>query len=107
MQMCLGATYSWSVYVKPLKQLTGLSQGLIQLPFSVFYFVFPATILASGSFLIPRFGPRRCAVAGGLVFGGGWLAASLGASHFAFTVTGIGVLGGLGAGLAYLVPITV
>jgi OFA family oxalate/formate antiporter-like MFS transporter len=106
MQMCLGATYSWSVYVAPLKAVTGLGQGLVQLPFSVFYFAFPATMVLSGAWL-PRLGPRRCAVAGGLIFGSGWLLAGLGTVHFAFTVAGIGLVAGVGVGLAYIVPIAV
>ena len=104
MQVCLGATYSWSVYVRPIRELTGLLQGPVQLPFTVFYFIFPATMLLAGS-LLPRFGPRFCAVAGGLLFGGGWMLAALGHLHFAFTVAGIGVCAGFGAGLAYIVPI--
>jgi OFA family oxalate/formate antiporter-like MFS transporter len=104
MQTCLGATYSWSVYVRPLKQLTGLLQGPVQLPFSVFYFVFPATMVLAGT-LLPRLGPRRCAVAGGMLFGAGWVVAGLGSHHFALTVLGIGGLAGVGAGLAYIVPI--
>ncbi|RPH34743.1 MFS transporter [bacterium] len=106
MQMCLGATYSWSVFVRPLRELTGLTQGLAQLPFSVFYFAFPATMILSGTFL-RIFGPRGCAVAGGLLFGAGWLVASLGTYHFGFTVLGIGLLAGIGVGLAYVVPIAV
>lgn len=104
MQMCLGATYSWSVYVKPIKGLTGLLQGSVQLPFSVFYFVFPLTMFFTGS-LLTRLGPRICATAGGVIFGSGWLLASLGGKSFLFTVAGIGILGGIGAGLAYIVPI--
>jgi len=104
MQVCLGATYSWSVYVRPLRELTGLLQGPVQLPFTVFYFIFPATMLLAGS-LLPRFGPRICAMTGGLLFGGGWMFAALGKLHFAFTVIGIGVFAGIGAGLAYIVPI--
>jgi MFS transporter, OFA family, oxalate/formate antiporter len=106
MQMGLGATYSWSVFVKPLRELTGLSQGLAQLPFSVFYFAFPATMIFSGKFL-RLFGPRGCAMLGGALFGGGWLVASLGSYNFAYTVLGIGVLAGIGVGLAYVVPIAV
>ena len=34
MQMCLGATYSWSIYVPPLRQAAGLMQGTAQLPFT-------------------------------------------------------------------------
>lgn len=104
MQVCLGATYSWSVYVRPIREITGLMQGPVQLPFTVFYFVFPATMILAGT-ILPRFGPRFCAVSGGLLFGGGWMLASLGQYHFAFTVAGIGLCAGVGAGLAYIVPI--
>jgi MFS transporter, OFA family, oxalate/formate antiporter len=104
MQMCLGATYSWSIYVQPLKTLTGLSQGPVQLPFSLFYFAFPATMIFSGG-LLPRIGPRVCALIGGLLFGAGWLLAGLGGTHFGFTIAGIGILAGVGVGFAYIVPI--
>ncbi len=106
MQMCLGATYSWSVYVQPIKTMLGLEQGPVQIPFTVFYFMFPLTMMAAGTFL-PRIGPRICAMVGGLLFGGGWLLASLGSKNFIFTVLGIGVLSGIGAGIAYIVPIAV
>lgn len=104
MQLCLGATYSWSVFVQPLKAATGLLQGPVQLPFTVFYFVFPATMVLAGS-LLPGIGPRRCAVFGGVVFGGGWMLASLGSGSFLFTVMGIGAMAGFGVGFAYIVPI--
>ena len=104
MQMCLGATYAWSVFVLPLKQSTGILQGTAQLPFSLFYFAFPATMIVTGT-LLPRIGPRRCAVIGGLLFGGGWMLASLGCYDFTFTVLGIGLLAGIGVGFAYIVPI--
>lgn len=104
MQMCLGATYSWSVYVQPLRAMTGVLQGTAQLPFSIFYLAFPATMVLSGT-LLARLGPRRCAVSGGLAFGGGWLLASLGDAHFGFTVAGIGLLAGIGVGFAYIVPV--
>ncbi|MFN2357941.1 MAG: MFS transporter [Desulfotignum sp.] len=106
MQICLGATYSWSVYVQPLKGLTGLAQGPVQIPFTVFYFVFPLTMMVAGGFL-PKIGPRISAMAGGVLFGGGWLLAGLGSHSFVFTILGIGVLAGIGAGMAYIVPISV
>ena len=104
MQMCLGATYAWSVFVLPLKQMTGILQGTAQLPFSLFYFAFPATMMVTGT-LLPRIGPRRCAVIGGLVFGGGWMTAALGSVHFVYTILGIGLMAGVGVGFAYIVPI--
>lgn len=106
MQICLGATYSWSVYVQPLKELTGFGQGPIQIPFTVFYFIFPLTMMIAGNFL-PRIGPRKSAMAGGLLFGSGWLLAGLGSHSFWFTILGIGGLAGIGAGMAYIVPIAV
>ena len=106
MQMCLGATYSWSVYVQPLKALTGLQQGPVQIPFTVFYFVFPLSMLIAGN-LLAKIGTRRSAMVGGLLFGGGWLIAGLGTKSFMYTVLGIGVLSGIGAGMAYIVPIAV
>ncbi|MGD8369109.1 MAG: hypothetical protein PVG78_15835 [Desulfobacterales bacterium] len=104
MQMCLGATYSWSVYVEPLRALTGLKQGPVQAPFSVFYFAFPATMILSGT-VLARTGPRVCAVGGGILFGSGWLLASLGRHHFLLTTAGIGLVAGMGVGFAYIVPI--
>ncbi|MCX7046698.1 MAG: MFS transporter, partial [Candidatus Sumerlaeota bacterium] len=47
-----------------------------------------------------------CAVCGGLVFGAGWMLASLGVHHYFFTALGIGVVGAIGVGMAYLVPIS-
>ena len=106
LQMCLGATYSWSVYVQPIKTLTGLLQGPVQLPFSVFYFTFPAVMMVAGM-VLPRLGTRRSAMLGGAAFGCGWIVASLGRIHFGFTVLGIGLLSGIGVGFAYIVPIAV
>lgn len=106
MQLCLGATYSWSVFVRPLRDITGLTQAAVQLPFTVFYFAFPATVIFSG-FALSRFGPGRCAAAGGFLYGVGWLVASSGTYHFAMTVIGVGLLAGIGVGLAYVVPLAV
>jgi OFA family oxalate/formate antiporter-like MFS transporter len=106
MQVCLGATYAWAVFVAPLRAITGLSQGGVQLPFSVFYFTFPAVMAFSGYFL-RRLGTRGSAMVGGVLFGGGWIVASLGHIHFGFTVFGIGVLAAMGVGLAYVVPLAV
>ena len=106
MQACLGATYAWSTFVGLIRHATGIPQATAQLPFTVFYIVFPATMMASGR-LLRTLGPRGCSVLGGVVFGGGWMVAYLGQHHFAFTILGVGVLGGIGVGLAYIVPIAI
>jgi len=106
MQMCLGATYSWSVYVQPLKLLTGLQQGAVQIPFTVFYFIFPCSMMLAGRY-IQFVGTRRSALIGGVLFGGGWVLAGFGQHNYLLTIVGIGLLSGIGAGMAYIVPITV
>lgn len=104
MQLCLGATYSWSVYVQNIKILLGISQAQAQIPFSVFYFVFPLTMIFSGT-LVDRFGPRVAAISGGILFGSGWVLSSFGGSNFTYTIIGNGIIAGVGAGIAYIVPI--
>ena len=104
MAMCLGSTYAWSAFVQPIKDATGVDQARAQFPFSVFYFVFPLTALLQG-FLPARVSPRLRAVVGGLLFGGGWVFAGLGGPDMRLTIAGVGVIGGVGVGLAYLVPI--
>ncbi len=106
MQACLGATYAWAVFVPSLRDLTGLGQGAAQVPFTLFYIVFPGTALFAGP-ILRWLGPRGSAVLGGIVFGAGWGLAGFGGSGFAFTAGGIGILGGIGVGIAYVVPIAV
>jgi MFS transporter, OFA family, oxalate/formate antiporter len=107
MQMCLGATYSWSVFVRPIRELTDLSQGIAQVPFTTFYFAFPVTLLFSGR-ILSFLGPRRSAMIGTLLFGCGWSVAGLGGPYsFALVVLGIGMVAGMGVGFAYIVPIAV
>ncbi|MDX2479745.1 MAG: MFS transporter [Desulfuromusa sp.] len=105
MQLCLGATYSWSVFVQHIKTLADISQVQAQIPFSVFYFVFPLTMIFSGT-LVDKVGPRIAAVSGGILFGSGWLISSLGVNNFTYTILGNGIIAGIGAGIAYIVPIS-
>ncbi|MBD1399229.1 MFS transporter [Pelovirga terrestris] len=105
MQLCLGATYSWAVYVMHLRDLVSISQLHAQIPFTLFYFIFPATMIFSGS-LLERFGPRYLTICGGFLFGSGWLISSLGGDNFLYTIIGNGFVAGIGAGIAYIVPIS-
>lgn len=104
MQACLGATYSWSIFAQAAPSHVGLTRA--QSPFTIFYIAFPLTMIGSG-FLLRRFGPRGCSVLGGLIFGTGWMVGSLGGHSFAWTMLGVGVLGGIGVGFAYVIPISI
>jgi OFA family oxalate/formate antiporter-like MFS transporter len=107
LQLCLGATYSGAIFVEPLRELFGLGgQGRVQLPFSLFYVVFPLTMIGAAE-LAERRGVRQAAVVGAVLFACGWLTAGLAGERLGFgaVVVGIGLLGGVGAGIAYVVPI--
>lgn len=105
MQICLGATYSWSVYVLHLREIVNITQAHAQIPFTLFYFIFPATMIFSGT-LLDRFGPRFSTVCGGILFGSGWLLSAFGGGDFIYTIVGNGIVAGVGAGIAYIVPIS-
>jgi OFA family oxalate/formate antiporter-like MFS transporter len=109
--LCLGSIYSWSVFVKPLTEyFTGtLGQQVtasdILLPFSVFLAFFAIAMPFTGKY-IEQYGPRNVTIVGGVLTGLGWLLAS-----FANTVPMLyvmyGIIGGIGVGIAYGVPVAV
>jgi OFA family oxalate/formate antiporter-like MFS transporter len=103
--MCLGATYSWSVFVRFLREYSGISQARAQIPFTIFYIAFPLTTIYAGR-LLERWGPRRLAMTGACTFAAGWMVAGL-HHHIAVTALGVGLISGIGAGFAYIVPIAV
>jgi MFS family permease len=109
--LCLGTIYSWSVFVAPL---TGyftktLGQSVttsdVLLPFSVFLAFFAITMPFAGKY-IEKFGPRNMTIVGGILTGLGWLLASFATSVPVLYVL-YGVVGGIGVGIAYGVPVAV
>ena len=58
--------------------------------------------------MMPKVGPRKLAIAGGLVLGAGYVLAGLtGGGDFMKILMFVGVIGGAGIGLGYVVPIAV
>ncbi|MBC8401230.1 MAG: OFA family MFS transporter [Candidatus Marinimicrobia bacterium] len=105
-QLCLGAIYAWSVFTPQLKQ-AGWSAAQTQVVFSAGLAFFAIVMVIAGR-LMPKIGPRNLAVAGGIVLGAGYLLAGLfGGTNFWAIFIFIGVIGGSGIGLAYVVPIAV
>ncbi len=105
-QLCLGAIYAWSVFTAPLKE-AGWTVAETQYVFTAGLVSFAIVMVIAGR-LMPRFGPRKLAIAGGVVLGSGYLLASLhGGTEFWSVFVGVGFIGGAGIGLAYVVPIAV
>jgi len=109
--LCLGSIYSWSVFVKPLTDyFTGtLGQQVtandILLPFSVFLAFFAIAMPLTGKY-IEHYGPRNVTIVGGILTGLGWLLASF-ANSVPMLYVVYGIIGGIGVGIAYGVPVAV
>ena len=105
-QLSLGAIYAWSVFT-PALSAAGWSRLETQLVFAVGLVTFALVMVFAGRALT-RFGPRRLAVSGGLTLGAGYaLAGLLGGTEFWAVCLGVGLIGGAGIGLGYVVPIAV
>jgi OFA family oxalate/formate antiporter-like MFS transporter len=105
-QLCLGAIYAWSVFTPGLRDF-GWSKVQTQIVFSVGLATFAIVMVLAGRKLAD-WGPQRLALAGGLTLGAGYALAGLaGGTNFWAVLLGVGLIGGAGIGLAYVVPIAV
>ncbi len=106
-QLCLGAIYAWSVFTPVLtKQPYNFTATQTQLIFGVGLASFALVMIVAGR-LQARFAPRNVAALGGIVLGLGYAAAAFVGTSFMGHLLSIGVIGGAGIGLAYVVPIAV
>jgi OFA family oxalate/formate antiporter-like MFS transporter len=109
--LCLGSIYSWSVFVNPLTAFftTELHQQVtaaeVLLPFSVFLAFFAIAMPLTGKY-IDIYGPRNITIVGGILTGLGWLLASF-VTNVQMLYVMYGVVGGIGVGVAYGVPVAV
>jgi len=105
-QMCLGAIYAWSVFTPELKA-AGWSKMDTQIVFAVGLATFALFMVFAGKQL-NRWGPRKLALLGGITLGIGYAIAGInGGTDFWFVLLGVGLIGGAGIGMGYVVPIAV
>ncbi|MBM3309092.1 MAG: OFA family MFS transporter [Candidatus Altiarchaeales archaeon] len=103
-QLCLGAIYSWSIFVEPLKKAYSYSTTQTQIIFSLALASFALTMIFAGKWQ-DRKGPRIVATAGGLVLGLGYILAKYSGGDFLLLTLSVGLIGGAGIGLGYVCPI--
>jgi OFA family oxalate/formate antiporter-like MFS transporter len=105
LQIALGAVYAWSVFRVPLSKQFGWSISEVTLTFTISIFVLGFAAFFGGLWLNRR-GPRIVALTGGVLYGLGVALASF--SHsLAWLYLSYGVIGGIGLGLSYIVPVAV
>src|SRR4051812_46600147 len=104
-QVALGAVYAWSVFRVPLAKQFGWSISEITLTFTISIFVLGFAAFLGGLWL-NRQGPRIVALTGGVLYGAGVFLASF--SHsLLWLYLSYGLIGGIGLGLGYIVPVAV
>jgi OFA family oxalate/formate antiporter-like MFS transporter len=106
MQMALGAVYAWSVFRTPLVRQFHWSIEEVTFTFTVSIFVLGVACFFGGLWL-NRKGPRVVALTGGFLYGLGVFLASFSANKLWWLYLSYGVIGGIGVGFAYIVPIAV
>src|SRR5215813_1808593 len=106
MQLALGAVYAWSVFRIPLAQRFGWSISEVTLTFTISIFVLGIAAFFGGLWL-NRKGPRVVAITGGALYGLGVLLASFSAYRLWWLYLSYGLIGGIGLGLGYIVPVAV
>jgi OFA family oxalate/formate antiporter-like MFS transporter len=106
LQVALGAVYAWSVFRAPLTKQFGWSISEVTLTFTISIFVLGISAFFGGLWL-NRVGPRIVAVTGGSLYGLGVFLASFSDHKLWWLYLTYGVIGGIGLGFSYIVPVAV
>jgi OFA family oxalate/formate antiporter-like MFS transporter len=106
MQMALGAVYAWSVFRVPLAKQFHWSIEQVTLTFTISIFVLGVSAFFGGLWLSKK-GPRVVALTGGFLYGLGVFLASFSANKLWWLYLSYGLIGGIGLGFGYIVPVAV
>ena len=97
-QLALGAIYAWSVFTSELTDPNGVyafSASETAWIFSAGLATFATVMVIAGRWL-PRVGPQRMSVAGGLLLGGGYVIGGLLGDSFWVQLFSISIVSGTG-----------
>jgi OFA family oxalate/formate antiporter-like MFS transporter len=106
MQVCLGAVYGWSVFVKPLMNAEHWTLARVSLTFTL-AIVFLGVGTVVGGLWQDRVGPRIVASVAGVLYGLGYAVAAFAVSRHSLggLYFGYGALSGVGMGMGYICPV--
>jgi len=106
LQICLGTVYAWSYFQKPVMVEFGWNNTQVMWIFSLAICML-GLAAAWGGINLAKFGPRKLALAGAILYGSGYLLAAL-AMHvksLPLFYLSYGLIGGVGLGLGYVTPV--
>jgi OFA family oxalate/formate antiporter-like MFS transporter len=104
MQIALGAVYAWSVFRDPLIDRFGWTISEVTWTFSITILVLGFAAFAGGLWMA-RVGPRVVGITAGVLYGIGVFLASFADLGLWMLYLSYGLLGGIGIGLGYIVPV--
>ena len=104
--LILGTVYAWSVFVKPIAAAQGWEVKVVARVFMLIIGTIGISA-AFGGILVDKKGPKFVAILGAILYGIGVLlgGVALHTGSFMLLLFGYGVIGGMGNGFAYVVPI--
>jgi MFS transporter, OFA family, oxalate/formate antiporter len=106
LQMALGAVYAWSVFRVPLAKQFGWTISQVTLTFTIAIMVLGFASFFGGLWL-KRVGPRVVAMTGAVLYGTGIFLASFSNHGLWWLYLTYGLIGGIGLGFGYIVPVAV
>src|ERR687885_875330 len=104
MQVALGAVYAWSVFRIPLSNTYGTSVSAVNTTFSIAILSLGFAAFFGGLWM-NRSGPRIVALTAGVLYGVGIFLASFAEPSLWILYLTYGLMGGIGIGLGYIVPV--
>ncbi|MCQ8213479.1 OFA family MFS transporter [Cetobacterium somerae] len=111
MFLCMGTIYSWGVFQRPLIKILEETNGkhisstMAGMPYTIFLFFYAFSMPVAGLF-IKKINPKILAILGSFLIGLAWILAGF-AKSIEFIIITYGILGGIGVGVIYGIPIAV
>ncbi len=104
--LMLGTVYAWSFFQTPVAESAGWTNSQAAWAFSLSIFMLGVTAAWAGG-KMTKFGPRKMAITGGVLYALGYLISGYALSHQSLLLLylGFGFIGGIGLGLAYVTPV--
>src|ERR1700743_3532943 len=106
LQIVLGSVYAWSVFRVPLTRQFHWTISQVTLTFTISIVVLGIAAFFGGLWL-NKSGPRIVGITGALLYGVGTILASFSGDRLWWLYLSYGLIGGIGLGFAYIVPISV
>lgn len=106
LQIVLGSVYAWSVFRVPLARQFHWTISQVTLTFTICILVLGFAAFFGGLWL-NRSGPRIVGITGAFLYGFGTFLANYSGDRLWWLYLSYGVIGGIGLGFAYIVPVAV